>query len=101
MSSSHNNTNSSSSYTQSPLPDGGATTGANNLNREERGRGRPNNPTHPLHQNPEAEVIALRVRTFMETHRFKCSVCGKRFRTEKNRNLHRSEHNLPWRRFSI
>ncbi|CAN6821873.1 unnamed protein product, partial [Brassica oleracea var. botrytis] len=37
MSSSHNNTNSSSSYTQSPLPDGGATTGANNLNREERG----------------------------------------------------------------
>ncbi|WZZ44038.1 hypothetical protein YC2023_040297 [Brassica napus] len=64
MSSSHNNTNSSSSYTQSPLPDGGATTGANNL-------------------------------------KFKCSVCGKRFRTEENRNLHRSEHYLPWRRFSI
>ncbi|KAG2254461.1 hypothetical protein Bca52824_084597 [Brassica carinata] len=97
MSSPHNNTDISFS-TQSSLPNG-ATTGANNLNREETARTstqQPNSVADPLHHNPDAEVIALRPRTFIETGIFVCELCGKRFTREQTRDLHRRGHDLPW-----
>ncbi|CAH2037695.1 unnamed protein product [Thlaspi arvense] len=108
MSSSYNNTISSSS-TQSFLL-AGAATGANNFNREEtvmtmtqqpnsvaptpppkKRRNQPGNP------NPDAEVIALSPKTIMATNRFICEVCNKGFQREQNLQLHRRGHNLPWK----
>ncbi|KAG2636727.1 hypothetical protein PVAP13_2NG159500 [Panicum virgatum] len=42
-------------------------------------------------------VIALSPRTLMATNRFVCEVCHKGFQREKNLQLHRRGHNLPWK----
>ncbi|KAF2592625.1 hypothetical protein F2Q70_00045530 [Brassica cretica] len=79
MSSSHNNSTSSSS-TQSSLP-AGATTGANNLNRQETATTStqlPNSVADPL------------------VDEYICEVCGKKFKREQTRDLHMRGHNLPF-----
>ncbi|KAL0813332.1 hypothetical protein Bca101_069775 [Brassica carinata] len=74
MSSSYNNTISSSSTQSFPL----LAIGANNFNR------------------PDAEVIALTPEEIMATNRFQCEVCKKRFQREQNLQLHKRGHNLPF-----
>ncbi|KAG2323790.1 hypothetical protein Bca4012_038068 [Brassica carinata] len=103
MSSSYNNTISSSSTQSFPL----LAIGANNFNREEttmtmnqqrnsvsppprRLRNKPGNPS------PDAEVIALTPEEIMATNRFLCEVCNKGFQREQNLQLHRRGHNLPY-----
>ncbi|CAN7065142.1 unnamed protein product [Brassica oleracea var. botrytis] len=79
MSSSHSNSTSSSS-TQSSLP-AGATTGANNLNRQETATTStqlPNSVADPL------------------VDEYICEVCGKKFKREQTRDLHMRGHNLPF-----
>ncbi|KAL0719725.1 hypothetical protein Bca4012_069049 [Brassica carinata] len=103
MSSSYNNSMSSSSTQSFPL----LAIGATNINREEtamimnqqpnsvsppprRVRNKPGNPS------PDAEVIALTPEEIMATNRFFCEVCKKGFQREQNLQLHMSGHNLPY-----
>ncbi|KAF2558455.1 hypothetical protein F2Q68_00013403 [Brassica cretica] len=103
MSSSYNNTISSSSTQSFPL----LAIGANNFNREETAmtmNQRPNSISPPPRRlrnkpgnpSPDAEVIALTPEEIMATNRFQCEVCKKRFQREQNLQLHRRGHNLPF-----
>ncbi|KAF2606813.1 hypothetical protein F2Q68_00046540 [Brassica cretica] len=89
MSSSHNNSTSSSS-TPSSLA-AGAATGANNRNRKEpavTSTQQPKSVAAPLDhrcRDPNAEVVALRPRTFLATG--KCELCGKEFTQEQIREF--------------
>ncbi|KAL0848320.1 hypothetical protein Bca101_021567 [Brassica carinata] len=76
MSSPHKNTNSSSSTPKSSLPDG-ATTKANNVNREEKAM--------TSTQQPNSVVD----RSFIsETDRYRCGSCGKIFERYDTLQLH-------------
>ncbi|KAF2549491.1 hypothetical protein F2Q70_00019932 [Brassica cretica] len=103
MSSSYNNTISSSSTQSFPL----LAIGANNFNREETAvtmNQRPNSVSPPPRRlrnkpgnpSPDAEVIALSPEEIMATNRFQCEVCKKGFQREQNLQLHRRGHNLPF-----
>ncbi|XP_013585017.1 PREDICTED: protein indeterminate-domain 6, chloroplastic-like [Brassica oleracea var. oleracea] len=103
MSSSYNNTISSSSTQSFPL----LAIGANNFNREETAmtmNQRPNSVSPPPRRlrnkpgnpSPDAEVIALTPEEIMATNRFQCEVCKKRFQREQNLQLHKRGHNLPF-----
>nr|VDD42449.1 unnamed protein product [Brassica oleracea] len=103
MSSSYNNTISSSSAQSFPL----LAIGANNFNREETAvtmNQRPNSVSPPPRRlrnkpgnpSPDAEVIALSPGEIMATNRFQCEVCKKGFQREQNLQLHRRGHNLPF-----
>uniref|UniRef100_M4EBP4 C2H2-type domain-containing protein n=1 Tax=Brassica campestris TaxID=3711 RepID=M4EBP4_BRACM len=104
MSSSYNNTISSSSTQSFPL----LAIGANNFNREETAmtmnQQRPNSVSPPPRRlrnkpgnpSPDAEVIALTPEEIMATNRFQCEVCEKGFQRQQNLQLHRRGHNLPF-----
>ncbi|KAG2309012.1 hypothetical protein Bca4012_082050 [Brassica carinata] len=103
MSSSYNNTISSSSTPSFPL----LAIRANNFNREETAMAmnqRPNSVSPPPKRlrnkpgspSPDAEVIALSPEEIMATKRFLCEVCKKGFQREQNLQLHRRGHNLPY-----
>ncbi|KAK0601050.1 hypothetical protein LWI29_020886 [Acer saccharum] len=50
----------------------------------------------PGNQDPSAEVIALSPLALMATNRFFCKVCHLGFRRDRNLQLHKRSHNLPW-----
>ncbi|CAG7904753.1 unnamed protein product [Brassica rapa] len=92
MSSSHNNsTSSSSTHSVSSSSTPSSTTGSNNPNREEpavTSTQQPNSVALPLNHichDPNAEVVALRPRTFLEAG--KCILCGKEFTQEQIRDI--------------
>jgi hypothetical protein len=47
--------------------------------------------------DPDAEVIALSLKTLMATNRFVCEICNKGFQRDQNLQDHRRGHNLPWK----
>ncbi|KAM0966777.1 hypothetical protein ACFX13_022814 [Malus domestica] len=47
--------------------------------------------------DPDAEVIALSLKTRLATNRFVCEICSKWFQRDYNLQLHRRGHNLPWK----
>ncbi|MCL7038125.1 hypothetical protein MKW94_000807 [Papaver nudicaule] len=56
-----------------------------------RKRGLPGNP------DPDSEVIALSPWELTATNSHVCEICNKGFQREQNLQLHRRQHNLPWR----
>ncbi|KAG2268283.1 hypothetical protein Bca52824_062838 [Brassica carinata] len=102
MSSSYNNTISSSSTQSFPL----LAIGANNFNREETAmtmNQRPNSVSPPPRRlrnkpgnpSPDAEVIALTPEEIMATNRFQCEVCKNDFKENRISSFTRG-HNLPF-----
>jgi len=47
--------------------------------------------------DPDAEVIALSLKTLIATNRFVCEICNKGFQRDQNLQHHRRGHNLPWK----
>ncbi|KAL0701924.1 hypothetical protein Bca4012_058046 [Brassica carinata] len=75
-------------------------TRANNPKREEEpATQQPNSVAVPLdhqHHDPDAEVVALRPRKFLEAG--KCTLCGKEFTQERNRDIGNSQEKARQRK---